>query len=201
MFRLIAIISILFVLACSSSEPEIITVVVTATPLPATTTTPIPVVPSPLPPNTPLPANTPVTIPTSTYTSTPTQTVTPEPTATLTPTPIPTSTRVPTYTPRPTSTATPTPESHPELRWPYNDCTNELFKAEIVLLSERSDNLINLYIIKLYNAQEVGSTATRIDCMADALTSLSSGVNDLFEVSYLAETDPDGLVFIGYEFK
>ena len=197
-----AIVFIVLLFACSSPEPEVI--VVTATPEPATvtpTSSPVPVVPSPMPPNTPLPPDTPVPIPTSTFTATPTQTITPEPTATFTPTPIPTSTRVPTYTPRPTSTATPTSEPHPELGWWYDDCTNELFQAEIVLLSERSDNLINLHVIKLYNPKEIRRTPTRLDCTADALTTLSSGVNDLYEVNYFAEIDPDGLVFIGYEFQ
>ena len=193
MFKFVAIffIAILF-LACSSPEPEVITVVVTATPLPATET-PTPT-PAPEPAYTPVPTSTPVP------THAPTQTFTPVPTRTPTLTPIPTSTRVPTYTPRPTSTSTPiTPSA--ELGWWYNDCNNELFKAEIVLLSEGNENLFNLHVLKLYNSRELTRTRTRLECLADALTTLSSGVNDLYEVTYFAETDPEGTVFIGYEFR
>ena len=193
MFKLIAIFAVISLfLACSSPEPEIITVVVTATPPPVTMT--------PTPTLAPEPTHTLVPTSTSVPTHTPTQTFTPVPTHTPTRTPIPTSTRVPTYTPRPTLTSTPiTPSA--ELGWWYNDCNNELFKAEIILLSEGNENLFNLHILKLYNSRELTRTKTRLECLADALTTLSSGVNDLYEVTYFAETDTEGTVFIGYEFR
>ena len=92
MLKFVAIFFIvLFSVSCSSPEPEIITVVVTATSRPVTIT-----LTSAPPTHTP------------TQTSTPQPTSTPEPTYTPTRTPRSTSTRVPTYTPLPVSTPTPT---------------------------------------------------------------------------------------------
>ena len=82
-FIAIASVAILF-LACSLNEPEVVTVIVTAT----------------SEPNTDTPASTPV--PASTHTPFPTSTLVP----TYTPMPIPTSTPVPTNTPLPPITLT-----------------------------------------------------------------------------------------------
>ena len=186
-----AIVFIVLLFACSSPEPEII--VVTATPEPGTvtpTSSPVPVVPSPIPPNTPLPADTPVPAPTYTPfpTYTPQPTFTPFPTST--PTPIPTSTRVPTYTPRPTTTPNPISSE---------DCANKLLQAEIVALSQSSGSSNQrIHILKIYNGQEVKRTDNRLDCRGEAMLNVSDGFNDLYEINYHIEVDPEGEAFIGY---
>ena len=76
--------------ACES-QPAVVPVVATPTPLPTATATP-------------------TATPTSTPTPTATPTITPTPTATYTPTPTPTATHTPTPTATPTATATPSPQ-------------------------------------------------------------------------------------------
>ena len=90
-------VSLFIIFACSSPEPEVITVVVTATPIPPTLTPTSTTVPTAT--HTPIPTSTPV----PTFTATPTYTLTPTPSPTLTPT----NTPRPTYTFRPTRTPFP----------------------------------------------------------------------------------------------
>ena len=199
MFKFVAIFSIaVLFLACSSPEPEVITVVVTATPPPVTMTPTS--TPAPEPTYTPVPTSTPVPTHTPTQTFTPQPTFTPVPTYTPTLTPIPTSTRVPTYTPRPTNT--PTSEStFNNLLFSLYDCEGSLIEAELILLSQSQQNLLNITILGVYNSKEISRTKTRLDCSGEALLSISNGLGDLYPIIYWIELDPDGNAFIFYEIR
>ena len=92
-------------MACSQAQPQIVTVVVTATPAPQQpTTTPVP---TPEPSAIPLPTT--VALPTPTFTPTPI----PVPTVTPVPAESPTPTGAPTPAPTPTATLVPTPTATP----------------------------------------------------------------------------------------
>ena len=189
-------------LACASPEPEIVTIVVTATPIPPTVTPTSTLVPTltatSVPTSTPIPTNTPT--PTFTPTPTPpptlTPTNTPRPTYTFRPTrtPIlPTRTRrpLPTYTASPT--ITPTPSSVLEQRG--ITCDDQAFLAELIRISQRND----VSILKFYRAEKIRQNKSHLDCLGEARLSVSEDQNDLFDVLFYAEVDYEGDVFIGYE--
>ena len=112
-----ALLSLVLVVACTTTAPS-----PTSTTAPASTLAPIPTdkptaTPQPTATPTPVPTPTPTLAPTPTPTATPVPTpaptLTPVPTATPTPTPLPTATPAPTLTPTPPPTATPTPTPVP----------------------------------------------------------------------------------------
>ena len=206
-FAIVLSILLFLIFACSSPEPKIITVVVTATPEPnmvTHTTTPVPTsTHTPVPTFTPEPTSTPE----PTWTHAPT--FTPEPTFTPTLTPTPTITHTPTQTPMPTFTPTPTQTPTPTLT-PTNtpsplsriECDNKLLQASIIDLSvSAKDNNRGITMLKIYNAQEVNRTDKRLDCRGEAMLSVSRDLNDLYNVSYYVEFDSEGEPFIGFNWE
>ena len=183
----IIIVTLGFLLACSST-PE-------PTPLPTNTPTSAPTdTPAPTPDinatveavmaatmaamPTSIPAPTPSPIPTHTPTAIPT----------LIPRPMPTPRPTPTPTPTPTSTPTPTPIAVPS----FLRCDTATLIERIVALSEDKD----VRILKIYSdAEQLERTELVLRCVAEARVSRG---DDLY-VIYHYEIDRDGDAFIGYE--
>ena len=187
LLSLIAIIIILITTACEADREPNVTPVETQAP----TATPVVI-------NTPTPHVVPVATDAPTATAVPTPTPMPEPTPTammMEPTtmPEPTATPVPTATPRPTATPQPTPT--PPITMTLG-CNDELFKQEVLELSEDNQGSVTIRILKLHEgAKAIERTNRVLRCMGEA--KLSRG-GDRY-ITYHIEIDRDGDQFIGYE--
>ena len=184
--KIVTVCIVLITLAVACSEPSATEVPTDSGPAANPTPPPSESTQAPVPPTT-MPILTPTLEPTATPTPVP-PTPTPEPTATPTPVP-PTPTA--TSTPEPTATPTPVPPVTMTLA-----CDDSRFVDEIKKLSERSDGLFKIQILKIYEgSEEIERTENVLKCRGEA--KLSTAV-DAF-VTYHLTIDRDGDQFIGYQ--